>query len=118
MLRAREKFGPHRCGAGRSAPMRFVAEGHQLALLQALVRAEEGLRRDGLPTDFMLLQMPGPSFGFKPAVPGSEALHPTEGDILDHETAGYVHTMSSTSSSVLARFSLTSTGRVAGTAPA
>jgi hypothetical protein len=91
--------------------------GRQLLLLQALVRAEEGLRRDGRPTDFMLLQMPGPSFGFKPGVPGAEALQPMEGDIYDLEGAGYVRSMGSTSSSVVARLSLTPAGRAAG-APA
>lgn len=94
-----------------------MAESRQLALLRALVSAEDALRREGRPTDFMLLQMPGPRFGFKPAVPGSEELLPMEGDIYDLEDAGFVRTTESSSSSVIARFTLTSDGRAAGAVP-
>lgn len=65
----------------------------------------------------MLLQMPGPSFGFKPPVPGTEDLRVMEGDILDLEAAAHVRLVPSNSSSVVAKFTLRSAGRAAGTAP-
>lgn len=94
-----------------------MAEGRQLSLLQALVRAEEELRQASRPTDFMLIQMPGPSFGLKPHVEGAEQLQPMEGDVLDLEAAGYVRTLPSTSASVVVRFGLTDAGRLAGAGP-
>lgn len=81
------------------------------------MRAEEGLRQAGRPTDFMLLQSPGPSLGLKPRVDGAAELQPMEGDILDFANKGYVHLLPSTSSSVVAKFALTADGRAAGAAP-
>jgi hypothetical protein len=86
----------------------------QFALLQALVKAEVGLREQGRPTDFMLLQMPGPRFGLKPPVEGEGELGPTEADILDFSSEGLVHLLPSTSPTVRAKFALTSAGRSAG----
>lgn len=65
----------------------------------------------------MLLQMPGPSFGLKPPVAGPEGLQVMEADILDLEANGHVRLLPSNSSSVVAKFTLTSAGRAAGSPP-
>lgn len=86
----------------------------QVALLQALVRREGELREEGRPLHFMLLQMPGPSFGLKPSIEREAEIAPAEPDVYDLEDEGFVRILPSNSSSVVAKFLLTSAGRSAG----
>jgi hypothetical protein len=92
----------------------MTLEPRQLAILQGLVSTENEMRERGQPTDFILLQMPGPRTGLKPGIADEDTLAPVLGDILDLETEGYVHMLSSRSSTVLAAFALTAAGRAAG----
>jgi hypothetical protein len=94
--------------------MKRMIEPRQLALLQGLVQRETTLRAEGRPTDFLLIQMPGPSFGLKPGIADEREIAPTEADIHDLHTGGFVSLMASNSQSVVARFALTVAGRSAG----
>lgn len=89
-------------------------EARQFALLQALVQREATLRAEGRSTDFMLIQMAGPSYGLKPSIEGEQEITPLEADFHDLHNDGFVHLLSSNSASVVIRFTLTSAGRSAG----
>src|SRR4051794_9883633 len=85
----------------------------QFDLLQALVRKESELRDAGQPLYFLLLQMPGPSFGLKPGIDKEHEIRPSEGDIYDLEGEGFVRSLPATSESVVVKFVLTAEGRSA-----
>ena len=72
------------------------------------------LLEEGRPTDFLLIQMPGPSFGLKPGIEGERKIAPNESDIRDLYDGGLVRLLDTSTSSVVARFSLTVAGRSAG----
>lgn len=91
-----------------------MIDARQLELLRQLVKKDDALRADGRPTDFSLIQMPGPSFGLKPGIDAEEKIAPLEGDIRDLERDGFVHLLEAISSGVVIRFTLTASGRLAG----
>jgi hypothetical protein len=95
-----------------------MIDARQMELLRQLVKKDEALRAEGRPTDFSLIQMPGPHFGLKPDIDGEEEIAPQEGDFRDLERDGFVHLLEATSSSVVVHFTLTASGRATGTEPA
>lgn len=83
-----------------------------LEILRAIVTREAELVAEGRPTDFMLLQMAGPSWGLKPGIPNEQELAPREGDLLELADAGHLRDLGpSTSTGVLLKFAVTSSGR-------
>jgi len=87
-----------------------------MRILRSIVARESELQADGRPTDFIMVQMVGPSFGLKPGIPGEQELSPQESDILELVDAGCLRDLgpSSSSAAVLLRFAVTSQGRVTG----
>lgn len=91
-----------------------MLEPRQQQLLEAIVRADNHLRDEGRPAEFMLIEGAGGVLGFKPDVSGAMELSPSEADILDLQAAGYVHARPSNSAMVSIVFALSAAGRNAG----
>ncbi|MDQ4144980.1 MAG: hypothetical protein M3198_14820, partial [Actinomycetota bacterium] len=85
-----------------------------MALLQALVRADERLQSEGRPSEFVLFRMAGARLGLAPGVEGEQDLQPTEADLIDLEEEGYLHRLRTTSQTVIVKFALSASGREAG----
>jgi hypothetical protein len=92
----------------------MVLELRQQRLLEAIVRADNRLREESRPTEFMLIEGAGGVLGFKPDVPGAMDFSPSEADILDLQAASYVHARPSNSTTVSIVFALSAAGRNAG----
>jgi hypothetical protein len=91
-----------------------VLEPRQQQLLEAIFRADNRLRAEGRPAEFMLIEGAGGVVGFKPDVPGAMELSPSEADILDLQATGYVYARQSKSAMVSIVFALSAAGRNAG----
>lgn len=91
-----------------------MLEPRQQQLLEAIVRADNRLRAEGRPVEFMLIEGAGGVVGFKPDVPGAMELSPSEADILDLQATGYVYVQQSKSAMVSIVFALSAAGRNAG----
>lgn len=88
-----------------------------MRILRALARAADRLVSEGRGGWFSLIRVAGSGgrVALKPGIDGDE--RPTEGDVLDFEREGLVHTAMSDSTAVVLKFMLTAGGRRVGMTP-